>query len=152
MKKAKSIETCKTMARVSVPFTEGHYYGKGERPSTGRADNSPFICRHARKEICNLQIRLIYKCNNKCFLLMFQKHNTTLLSTVAISAAVLFAGLFAVSFVHQVLAQSKSNNATAAGGNATASGNTTTGAATKGTAGATIPAPSTSNSPPRSGY
>lgn len=83
---------------------------------------------------------------------MFQKHNKALLSTVAISAAVLFESLFAVIFVYQVLAQSKSSNATAAGGNATASGNTTTGAATKGTAGATTPVPSTSNSAPRSGY
>ncbi|MBV9176831.1 MAG: hypothetical protein JO297_07315 [Nitrososphaeraceae archaeon] len=24
-------------------FTEGHYYGKGERPNTELADNSPFI-------------------------------------------------------------------------------------------------------------
>ena len=29
------------MARVSVPFTEGHYYGREERPNTGLADNSP---------------------------------------------------------------------------------------------------------------
>lgn len=28
------------MARVSVPFTEGHYYGRGERPNTELADNS----------------------------------------------------------------------------------------------------------------
>ncbi len=31
---------CKMMARVSVPFTEGHYYGRGERPNTELADNS----------------------------------------------------------------------------------------------------------------
>ena len=31
------------MARVSVPFTEGHYYGRGERPNTELADNSPSI-------------------------------------------------------------------------------------------------------------
>ena len=82
---------------------------------------------------------------------MFQKHNTTLFSTVAISAAVLFASLFTMSFVHQVLAQSsnKSGNATAAGGNATASGNATT---TTGTAGAANPVPSTTNSAPSSGY
>ena len=28
------------MARVSVPFTEGHNYGRGERPNTELADNS----------------------------------------------------------------------------------------------------------------
>jgi hypothetical protein len=33
------------MARVSVPFTEGHYYGRGKRPNTGLADNSPSSCR-----------------------------------------------------------------------------------------------------------
>lgn len=33
------------MARVSVPFTEGHYYGGGERPNTELADNSPSACR-----------------------------------------------------------------------------------------------------------
>lgn len=27
------------MARVSVPFTEGHYYGRGKRPNTELADN-----------------------------------------------------------------------------------------------------------------
>ncbi len=27
------------MARVSVPFTEGHYYGREKRPNTGLADN-----------------------------------------------------------------------------------------------------------------
>ena len=32
------------MARVSVPFTEGHYYGGGERPNTELADNSPSAC------------------------------------------------------------------------------------------------------------
>ncbi|HEX5892539.1 MAG TPA: hypothetical protein VFY41_06735 [Nitrososphaeraceae archaeon] len=26
--------------RVFVPFTEGHYYGRGERPNTELADNS----------------------------------------------------------------------------------------------------------------
>jgi hypothetical protein len=29
------------MARVSVPFTEGHYYGREERPNTELAHNSP---------------------------------------------------------------------------------------------------------------
>jgi len=37
------------MARVSVPFTEGHNYGRGERPNTELADNSPFAC---REHIC----------------------------------------------------------------------------------------------------
>ncbi|HYF99550.1 MAG TPA: hypothetical protein VD815_05625 [Candidatus Saccharimonadales bacterium] len=31
---------CQTMARVSVPFTEGHYYGGEERPNTELAHNS----------------------------------------------------------------------------------------------------------------
>jgi hypothetical protein len=82
--------------------------------------------------------------------LMSQKqHNTTLLSAVAISVAVLFASFFAMSFVHQVLAQSKPSNSTAAaaGGNATASGNPSNGAATKGS-GPTTTVPSTSNSAP----
>ena len=34
----------KTMARVSVPFTEGHYCGRGERPNTEPADNSLSAC------------------------------------------------------------------------------------------------------------
>jgi hypothetical protein len=79
--------------------------------------------------------------------MMSQKqHNTTLLSAVAISVAVLFASLFAMSFVHQVLAQSKPTNSTAAagGGNATTASN---GAATKGTGPITTP-PSTSKSAP----
>lgn len=81
--------------------------------------------------------------------LMSQKqHNTTLLSAVAISVAVLFASFFAMSFVHQVLAQGKPSNSTAAaGGNATASGNTSNGAATKGS-GPTTTVPSTSKSAP----
>lgn len=36
-------DSCKTVTRVSVPFTEGHYYGKDERPNTELADNSIFI-------------------------------------------------------------------------------------------------------------
>ena len=35
----------KMMTRVSVPLTEGHYYGRGERPNTELADNSPSACR-----------------------------------------------------------------------------------------------------------
>lgn len=31
------------MTRVSVPFTEGHYYGRAERPNTELADNSRSI-------------------------------------------------------------------------------------------------------------
>jgi hypothetical protein len=31
---------CKMVARVSVPFTGGHYYGREERPNTELADNS----------------------------------------------------------------------------------------------------------------
>ena len=44
-KKRLIIQTCKRMARDSVPFTEGHYYGRGERPNTELADNSPSTCR-----------------------------------------------------------------------------------------------------------
>ena len=38
------------MARVSVPFTGGHYSGRGERPNTGLADNSLSVCR--KKILC----------------------------------------------------------------------------------------------------
>ena len=37
--------TCKIVIRVSAPFTEDDYCGKGERPNTGLADNSPFTCK-----------------------------------------------------------------------------------------------------------
>ena len=37
------------MARVSVPFTEGHYCDRGERPNTELAHNSPSVC---RKKVC----------------------------------------------------------------------------------------------------
>jgi hypothetical protein len=37
--------SCKTVARVCTPFTEGHYYGKGEKPNTELADNSAFTYR-----------------------------------------------------------------------------------------------------------
>jgi hypothetical protein len=40
-----NIYACKMMARVSVPFTVGHYYDRGERPNTELADNSPSVCR-----------------------------------------------------------------------------------------------------------
>ena len=33
------------MARVSVPFTGGHYYGREERPNTELAQNSLSACR-----------------------------------------------------------------------------------------------------------
>ncbi len=50
------------MARVSVPFTEGHYYGRGERPNTELADNSPSI----KKLFCRLSViyfvLTIFKC------------------------------------------------------------------------------------------
>jgi hypothetical protein len=29
------------VTRVSVPFTESHYHGNGEKPNTELADNSP---------------------------------------------------------------------------------------------------------------
>ncbi|HZB16461.1 MAG TPA: hypothetical protein VE445_04775 [Nitrososphaeraceae archaeon] len=44
------------MARVSVPFTEGHYSGRGERPNTGLAHNSPSVCR--KKSLCSSMIWL----------------------------------------------------------------------------------------------
>ncbi len=28
------VQACKRVTRVSVPFTDGHYCGKGERPNT----------------------------------------------------------------------------------------------------------------------
>ena len=31
---------CQTVTRVSVPFTEGHYYGREKRPNTELAHNS----------------------------------------------------------------------------------------------------------------
>jgi nitrite reductase/ring-hydroxylating ferredoxin subunit/multimeric flavodoxin WrbA len=49
-----SYSSCQTAARVSVPFTEGRYYGKGERPNTELADNSPFA--HGRIIIALIRI------------------------------------------------------------------------------------------------
>ena len=43
------------MARVSVPFTEGHYCDRGERPNTELAHNSPSVCR--KKSLCMSMIR-----------------------------------------------------------------------------------------------
>jgi hypothetical protein len=40
---------CRTVTRVSVPFTEGHYHGEGKRPNTELARNSPFACRNSSK-------------------------------------------------------------------------------------------------------
>jgi len=37
----------KTACRVSVPFTEAHHYGTGERPNTELADNSSCVGRPA---------------------------------------------------------------------------------------------------------
>ncbi len=45
---------CKMMARVSVPFTEGHYYGRGERPNTELADNSLSISIKCKSVFINL--------------------------------------------------------------------------------------------------
>jgi hypothetical protein len=39
------VGACRTVTRVSVPFTEGHYQGEGKRPNTELARNSPFACR-----------------------------------------------------------------------------------------------------------
>lgn len=44
------------MARVSVPFTEGHYCGNMERPNTELADNSLVISRNRNynnNHLCN---------------------------------------------------------------------------------------------------
>ena len=41
----KNLTSCKMVARVCTPFTEGHYYGKGEKPNTELADNSAFTHR-----------------------------------------------------------------------------------------------------------
>jgi hypothetical protein len=40
MKEIVYLHACKMMARVSVPFTDGHYYGREERPNTELAHNS----------------------------------------------------------------------------------------------------------------
>ncbi len=37
------------MAWVSVPFTDGHYYGRGKRPNTELADNSLSSSRKNKK-------------------------------------------------------------------------------------------------------
>jgi len=48
------------MARVSVPFTEGHYYGREERPNTELADNSLFTCRESIfRKIVHMNIKKI---------------------------------------------------------------------------------------------
>ena len=51
--------TCKRMARVSVPFTEGHYYGRGERPNTELADNSPSACREIHNSYHSILVRIV---------------------------------------------------------------------------------------------
>ena len=45
------------MARVSVPFTEGHYYGRGERPNTELAHNSLSACRKFIVNISSIRQR-----------------------------------------------------------------------------------------------
>jgi hypothetical protein len=57
------------MARVSVPFTEGHYYGRGERPNTELADNSPSI----EKIFCGLHVIYFNLIIFKCYLI-FEKY------------------------------------------------------------------------------
>jgi len=47
------------MARVSVPFTEGHYYGRGERPNTELADNSPSACREIHNSYHSILVRIV---------------------------------------------------------------------------------------------
>jgi len=38
------------VTRVSVPFTESHYHGNGEKPNTELADNSPLSAGGAGEE------------------------------------------------------------------------------------------------------
>ena len=47
------------VARVSVPFTGGHYYGREEWPNTELADNSLSACRKIHGNI-NSIIRKVY--------------------------------------------------------------------------------------------
>jgi hypothetical protein len=50
IKRPDNTHTCKMMARVSVPFTEGYYCDGGERPNTELADNSLSIRRKKASE------------------------------------------------------------------------------------------------------
>ena len=43
------VRACKTVTRVSVPFTEGHYCGVGERPNTDWLIIAPYL-QAARQE------------------------------------------------------------------------------------------------------
>jgi len=51
MKGIMYLHTCKMVARVSVPFTEGYYCGRGERPNTELADNSPSAGRENVRQV-----------------------------------------------------------------------------------------------------
>ena len=46
------------MTRVSVPFTEGHYYGREERPNTELAHNSLSIETSVRMYVDSLISKL----------------------------------------------------------------------------------------------
>jgi len=45
-----TLDACKTVTRVSVPFTEGHYCGVEERQNTELAHNGPFTGRQQDTE------------------------------------------------------------------------------------------------------
>jgi len=45
-----TVDACKMVIRVSAPFTEDDYCGKGKRPNTELARNSPFA---SRRSVCN---------------------------------------------------------------------------------------------------
>jgi hypothetical protein len=44
-------DACKMVIRVSAPFTEDHYCGKGKRPNTELAHNSHFASRHSFTDV-----------------------------------------------------------------------------------------------------
>ncbi len=52
------------MARVSVPFTEGHYYGEEEMPNTELAHNSLLACRRERNRKVEVTDDILGKQNN----------------------------------------------------------------------------------------
>jgi len=61
------LDACKTVTRVSVPFTEGHYYGTGERPNTELAHNSPSYRQAARQEKTQMNSIVNNKDDNSTF-------------------------------------------------------------------------------------
>ena len=61
------VRACKTVTRVSVPFTEGHYYGMGERPNTELAHNKPSYRQAARQEKTHMNNKVNNKDDNSTF-------------------------------------------------------------------------------------